>query len=42
MEFHSELRFSRPYGIVYELLVEDFEKIAQKEIGYSVSDIQVG
>lgn len=42
VEFHSELRFSRPYGVVYQLLVEDFEKIAQKEIGYSVSDIQVG
>lgn len=41
MEFRSKLRFSRPYGVVYELSIEDFQKIAEKEIGYEVRDIQV-
>ncbi|KAI8103233.1 hypothetical protein M9435_004574 [Picochlorum sp. BPE23] len=40
-ECHSTLRFSRPYGVVYELSIEDFEKIAEKEIGYETRDIQV-
>ncbi|WPT16959.1 hypothetical protein PSENEW3_00004965 [Picochlorum sp. SENEW3] len=39
-ECHSTLRFSRPYGVVYELSIEDFEKIAEREIGYEARDIQ--